>query len=152
RDEHYARVIGIEPIAPKESREHVDPVVVCNPDECHPAHALREHYGVPEGAPISFVVQAGLPGEGAELVRDERERAAGFDVVAAHLHGEAPLFPVAPYLPGADRIVGGAGYNLFWETRWLGLEARTELHPFRRAADDQTPRLRAPPHVWRENG
>lgn len=36
-DAHYARIVGIEPILPFEVREHIEPVVVTNPEECLPA-------------------------------------------------------------------------------------------------------------------
>ncbi|HVU02308.1 MAG TPA: hypothetical protein VHE30_11180 [Polyangiaceae bacterium] len=150
--DHYARIIAIEPIAFPDIQDRMDPIVGCNPDECHPPSALREHLGVPLDRKLSLVVQTGLPHEIAELEAYERERSPDHVVVATSLHHERRLFPIAPYLRGADRIVGGTGYNLFWETRWLGLADRTELHVFRRLVDDQGPRLRTKDTRMKENG
>jgi hypothetical protein len=153
RPELYTRIVGIEPTVRVEVTDRIDPVVVCNPDECRSRAELRARFGLAADAAVTFIVQAGLPGECDELVRYERERGSGHALVIASLHDPEPLFPVAPWLPGADRIVGGAGYNLFWETHWLGLRARTELHAFRRGIDDQTPRLNlTPSYAMKENG
>ncbi|MBM4361952.1 MAG: hypothetical protein FJ104_04680 [Deltaproteobacteria bacterium] len=155
RQDWFRRVIGIEPIVPVEVTDSIAPLVVCNPDECHGRGDLRRRLGIQDERPVTLVVQAGLPGERDELLRYERERDPEREshIIGLSLHDEDPLVPVAPWLPGADRIVGGAGYNLFWETEWLGLRPRTELHVFRRNIDDQTPRMRLTrDYVMRENG
>jgi hypothetical protein len=51
------------------------------------------------------------------------------------------MFPAAPWLADADRIVTGAGYNAFWEARWLGYAGRTEFHALPRRIDNQAWRL-----------
>jgi hypothetical protein len=118
------------------AREAVDPVVICNPDECRPPGALRERLGVPAGRRLSVVLQAGRRGESEQLQRLAGEGAAVLDL----FDPEAP-FPAAEWLGGADRIVAGAGYNAFWESRWLGYHERTEWMPFPRSIDDQALRL-----------
>jgi hypothetical protein len=150
-EKRYTRVIGIEPGVPVAVRESIEPIVVCNRDECRPPRALRERFGVPDDRSLTLIAQAGAPGE-LELL--ERQGYEGTDVVVrARIDDATPLFPLAPWLPGADRIVGGAGYNLFWETRWLDLSARAELRPFARSNEDQSRRLRlARDHRMRANG
>ena len=148
----YARTIAIEPIAPSYLTDRIDPIVGCNPDECLAESALRDLFGVEQGKPISLIVQAGKPGEIEELIREEQERANGFHVIAASLHGKDVIFPISHYFRGAARIVGGAGYNLFWETRWLGVADRSELRPFVRYYDDQTPRIEAAFYKMKTNG
>jgi hypothetical protein len=148
----YARIIGIEPIVPFPVPEHVEPVVMVNPDECHPSSALRERFQVEAGTPITLVSQAGLPGERELLVDREERRRDGHRIVVAD-PSDPSLFPIAKWLPGADRIAAGAGYNTYWEIRWLGLDDRADLQAFRRRVDDQSPRLRlAGSHAMRENG
>lgn len=132
----YARVIAIEPMPERGAREAIDPLVVCNPDECRPSGALRERLGVPLGQPLSVVLHAGRRGEVEELAR-----AAGEGAVVLDLFEREALFPAAEWLPGADRVFAGAGYNAFWEAHWLGYAARTEWMPFRRSIDDQALRL-----------
>ena len=57
------------------------------------------------------------------------------------------------WLPGADAIYGAASYNLYWETRWLDLAARTALTPLPSALDDQASRFTAcAGHRMAENG
>jgi hypothetical protein len=152
KEEQYERIIGVEPTIPFAVPESVPPVVIANRDECHPIGALRARLGVEDGVPITLIAQAGLPGERELLVDREERRNDGHRIVVASL-ADADLFPIAPWLPGADRIVGGAGYNLYWETRWLGLAERTEYQIFRRRIDDQTPRMKlAGAYEMRENG
>ncbi len=144
----YRRVIGIEPWPAAQVRERIDPIVVCNPDECRPPGALRERLAVPAGKRLALVAHAGVAGEAATL-----QAAAGADTVALDLFQPEALFPLAEWLPGADEIRGGAGYNLFWETRWLGLAGRSTLTPLPRRIDDQAWRLReCSGYRMRENG
>ncbi len=145
----FARIIGIEAFANPIVREFIDPVVVCNPDECRPRSALRERLGFPPGRRLVMVVQAGRRGECEKLC----EGFAPDEIVTSNLYEPGALFPIAEWLPGADAIVCGAGYNAFWESRWLGYYERTRFTAFDRDIDDQAWRLRAgPTHVMRENG
>lgn len=159
RPEQYARVIGTEPGLPFEVPFQLEPIVVCNPDECVGPERLRQHLGVVSARPLSLIAHTGKPHEAAGLERLEREAFPQNTVVRLSLYdahsasGAPALFPLAPWLPGADRIVGGAGYGLYWETHWLGLRGRSELRPFSRGIDDQSPRMRNGEHyVMRRNG
>jgi hypothetical protein len=126
----FRRMIGIEPFRHAALRESIDPIVVCNPDECRPPSALREHFGVPADRPLTVVMHAGLAGELEQIaVTGAAQR--------LDLFADAALFPVAEWLPGADRIHCAAGYNAFWEARWLGYAARTRFTPLPRQIDDQ---------------
>ncbi len=132
----FRRVIGIEPIERPEIREHVDPVVVCNPDECRPPGALRARLGVADGQPLVVVVHAGVAGEVMQL-DPGGDDAAWFDLFA-----EDALFPLAEWLGDADEIHCAAGYNTFWEARWLGYAPRARFTALPRQIDDQAWRLR----------
>jgi len=132
----FARIIGIEPLPHAAIRERVEPVVVCNPEECRPPGALRAHLEVPPGRPLVVAMHAGLPGEMAALAK-----AGGHGVVTCDLYTESALFPVAEWLRDADGVFAGAGYNSFWEARWLGWFERTVFTPFPRAVDNQGWRL-----------
>ncbi len=125
--------------------ERVDPVVVCNPDECEPPEALRRELGVPAERHLVVVAHAG------ELGEIESLRADGATV--CDLRQKDALFPLARWLGGADEIVCGAGYNAFWEARWLGYFPRARFTPFPRRIDDQAWRLHACAQVqMRGNG
>ena len=130
----FQRIIAIEPLAHGPATHRVDPVVVCNRDELRPRGDLRALLGVPDSEPVRVAVQAGLPGEAEALAMP------GYRTLDLHQPG-APL-PLAPWLDGADAIRSGAGYNAFWESRWLGTHARTTFVPFPRRIDDQAWRVR----------
>jgi hypothetical protein len=133
----YRRIVAIEPFRHAALRESVDPVVVCNPEECRPPQALRERLGIPPERRLVVATHAGLPGEGAQV-----EGAAGEEpAVRFDLFEEHAVFPLAEWLPGADRVLCAAGYNAFWEARWLGYAARTRFTPLPRKIDDQAWRL-----------
>ncbi len=157
---HYTRLIGIEPGV--EASEAIDPIVVVDRDEVLPAHSLRERLGVANGSRLDVVVQAGAPDEWRALVpNDAREPVHVFTIDAVQgdvptnvrVHDGAELFPLARWLAGADSIASGAGYNAFWEARWLGHADRTRFVAFARPIDDQAWRLRThADHTPRANG
>ncbi|MFY9826792.1 MAG: hypothetical protein WAM82_35890 [Thermoanaerobaculia bacterium] len=132
----YARIVAVEPMPERGQREAIDPVVICNPEECRPPGALRERLGIPSGRPVNVVLQAGRRGESGQL-----ERLAGEGAVVLDLFDPEAPFPAAEWLGGADRIAAGAGYNAFWESRWLGYYERTQWLAFPRSIDDQALRL-----------
>ena len=143
----FRRVIGIEPIERAEVREHVDPVVVCNPDECRPAGALRTRLRVPAGQRLVAVVHAGIAGEMMQLDTGDDE-AALFDLFA-----DDALFPLAEWLGDADEIHCAAGYNSFWEAHWLGYASRAHFTALPRQIDDQAWRIsRCTGHPMSANG
>jgi hypothetical protein len=144
----YARIVAIEPAVTPAVRERIDPLVVCNPDECRSPGALRERLGAAADRPLTVVLHAGERGEAEQLLQVAGAGAAVLDLFAP----DAP-FPAAVGLGGADRVVAGAGYNAFWESHWLGYAERTELVPFRRSIDDQALRVeRSRGVIPRENG
>ncbi|HEX4966362.1 MAG TPA: hypothetical protein VF173_36475 [Thermoanaerobaculia bacterium] len=132
----YARILAIEPMPGRGERATIDPIVISNPDECRPPAALRERLGILAGGPLTVVLQAGRRGESEQLRRLAGEGAVAFDLFEA-----GTPFPAAEWLGGADRLVAGAGYNAFWESRWLGYHERTEWLSFPRSIDDQALRL-----------
>lgn len=134
--ELFRRRFAIEPIAHPHLDHALDPIVIANPDECRPRDEVRDHFGVAHGAPLSLVVHAGERGEVAEL-----ERVAGSAAITLDLFEPDAPFPAAEWLPAADHIVSAAGYNSFWEARWLGYDARTTFVPFPRSIDDQASRI-----------
>jgi hypothetical protein len=144
----FRRIVGIEPVFHGVITEHVDPVVVCNPDETRPRGALRAHLGVAPDAPLVVVTHAGVPGE-----IDMLAAGAGDATVRCDLFGDAALFPLAEWLGDADVVIAGAGYNSFWEAHWLGWAPRTTFTPFKRMIDDQAWRVATcSAHRMRANG
>ena len=144
----YRRRFAIEPIRHPRLAETLDPIVVANPEECRGREEVRRRWGVASGEPLALVQHAGERGEIEEL-----RRLAGPEARTLDLFEPEALFPAAEWLPGADRVYSGAGYNSYWEARWLGYERRTTFLPFRRSIDDQARRLKEFRDVRpRENG
>ena len=145
----YDRIIAIEPLAYQTTDSALDPIVVANPAECRPAGALRARCGGAADEPLEVVLHAGQPGEIRALRRAARQPSP----VVLDLRQSAALFPAAEWLSGADRIISGAGYNAYWEARWLGYAERTTFVPMPRTIDDQALRVAAcGEYVMRENG
>jgi hypothetical protein len=144
----FARVFAIEPhLAHVPATDVIEPVVVANPDERRPRGALRERLGVASDARLEVVMHAGRRGEREALV------AGRPGSVVLDLFDDDALFPAAEWLGDADAVTCAAGYNAFWESRWLGTFARTTFTPLPRLIDDQARRLRAcSDHVVKENG
>jgi len=145
----FERIVAIEPVSHAMIDDEIDPIVIANPDECQPPEALRERLGIPPGEKLTVVLHAGERGETEDLLRH-----AGTDrPTVLDLFEEKGFFPAAEWLGGADHVVSGAGYNAFWEARWLGYAGRTTLVAFHRSIDNQLLRARELWHVRpRENG
>ncbi|HXU30557.1 MAG TPA: hypothetical protein VN851_08285 [Thermoanaerobaculia bacterium] len=150
RPEPFERIVAIEPIEHPVLTDRLDPIVVANPEDCRPPHALRDLLAHPAGRALAVVAHAGKRGE-----IDSLREALGEDGSAAavlDLFAENATFPAAEWLGGADRIALGAGYNSFWEAHWLGYAERTAFVPFQRSIDDQARRLRDFRSIPKENG
>jgi hypothetical protein len=146
----YHRLIAVEPPNLHHLPEQIEPIVIANRDECLPRRALREFLGVADDVHLTLVAQTGMRGEAEAIARQIGATDGVMRIVS--LHQPPSLFPLAPYLAGADLIVGGAGYNLFWETRWLGLSQRCRIMPQYRDIDPQALRATFADHVMHENG
>jgi hypothetical protein len=135
--DRYTRIVAIEPVEDHGlGATRIDPVVVANPDEVRPSGALREWLGADAGETLTVIAHAGERGELAALRAE-----AGAGAAVLDLYEPGAPFPAAEWLPGADLVVCGAGYNAFWEARWLGYACRSRFVPFPRTIDDQARRL-----------
>lgn len=135
----WDRIIEIEPLGLPVATHRLDPIVVVDPDEREPATALRQRLGVPARESLTVIVHAGEPGE-MDALRRAAEGSPTDHTLELDLHAAGP-FPAAAWLGGADRIVAGAGYNTFWEAKWLGHGPRCTFLPFERTIDRQRLRV-----------
>lgn len=136
----WTRILAIEPWR-RDSFPNllqIPPVMTTNPNELFPPDALHTRLGLADPRPIAVIAQTGQPHEHAALQPFVRKDC---QVIHLSMHSDTALVPLAPWLAGATQILGGAGYNLFWETHWLGLADRTHLIAFPRNNDDQAWRL-----------
>jgi hypothetical protein len=146
----YDRIIGIEPMERPEFTHQLEPIVICNPNECRPRSALRDRYHIADENHLTIVAHAGVPGEIDEIIVDA---VVGTTTVNFDARAPSALFPLAEWLTGADVICTGAGYNSFWEAKWLGYHDRTRFTAFDRHIDDQEWRLKqCADYTPRENG
>jgi hypothetical protein len=113
----FAATYQLEPVA------HA----LCDPQPL--ALALPEAGAPLSGKPHTLVVHSGPDHEIDQL----RARASGHTLVISPRHHD--VYPVAPHLPHAERIITAAGFNLMQETAHL--RDRHTFVPFARALDDQ---------------
>lgn len=140
----YSRVIGIEPIQHDEIREWIEPIVICNPDEAKSRTEVCAHWGIDEGQRIVAITHAGLRGEFNTLVDDCTSNAIADDdvfVIESDLHKEDAVFPIAAWLPAVDRVHCAAGYNSYWESRWMNYVHKTRVRVIDRKIDDPLDRI-----------
>jgi hypothetical protein len=153
----FARVIGIEPIEHKEIREHIEPIVVANPDEARTRKELCAKWGIDDGSRIVAISHAGLRGEIDNLragheatVHDTEDHTF---VIQSDLHDEDAVFPLAVWLPAVDQIFCASGYNSYWESRWMGYAHKTRMRVIQRKIDDPLARVdTGHAYVMQENG
>ncbi len=130
--------------------DQLEPIVICNPDECLPPSALRNRVGVAEDDRLAVVAHAGNLGEIEEIKTNEGDQAT---IVRFDAHSPDAPFPLAEWLTGADAIYAAAGYNAFWESKWLGYYDRTQFTAFGRHIDDQEWRIeQCVNYTMKENG
>lgn len=136
----YPRIVATEPLDHPLLTDLLDPIVIANPDECAPKHALRERVGATAADRLVVITDTAPPGTFLEQLPDD----IGSDdtVVRFNLHDVDAPFPLAEWLPGADLVIGAAGYSTFWEARWLGYFDRTRFFPVECKIDNQYWRVR----------
>jgi hypothetical protein len=131
--------------------ESVEPLVLRNRDEIRSREAARADLGLkPEDRACLFAF-SGRTGEGAEAwksfsyLEDE-----GWTIVRSD-NREGGLFPAMDWYNAFDLVVCGAGYNQFWEARYLRKEAF--FVPLPRRFEDQGRRVRlCSGYEFEENG
>jgi len=153
----YARVIGIEPTQHEQIREHIEPIVICNPDDARTRAEFCERWNVDETTRIVVISHAGLRGEIdillAEHEADTEYNGANTLVIQSDLRDGNAVFPMAVWLPAVDQVHCAAGYNSYWESRWMGYEGKTRLRVIDRKIDDPQGRINAGrEYKMRENG
>jgi hypothetical protein len=153
----YSRLIGIEPVCNDQIREFIDPIVICNPDEARQRADVCRHWNIDDSKHIVAISHAGLRGEIATLRSGQTENTGSSDpsrsVIHADLHDKDAVFPLAPWLPGVDEVHCYAGYNGYWESRWMGYDKKTRFHVVNRRIDDPGLRLeRGCDYAMKANG
>jgi hypothetical protein len=131
----FERVIEVEPTGCDQVTDRVPPVVVCNPDEVVPdLHSAPRRLRV-------VIAHPDAPGE-VEAAADAVPCSGATDIRVASLLDKQPVFPLAAHLHAADEVFCAAGYNSFWEARWMGYEHKTTFVSLRCAKGEHDARLK----------
>lgn len=139
RPEDWGLALATEPFDAPVPLKRLEPIVIRNPDEILPRDEALRALGVSGDKPVCLFAFNGKPGEFERVkaiyayLEDE-----GWEL-AYTTNFEGGLFPLADYLAAADLVVCAAGYNQYWETRWLGAE--TVYVPQPRKNEDQSLRV-----------
>jgi len=137
----YDHAFVIEPNAGLTWGTETEPLVVCNTDEAVGAEDARAVLGAEPGRKTCVVAQNGYAGELQRLLDRNGLQPEEYQTIALENVFEGRnVFPLAKYMRGIDFLVGGAGYNLFYEARFFDTPAH--LAPFERNGDDQFRRIK----------
>ena len=124
----YDAALSIEPGFLPDGFSSVPPLVLKNRDELPSKAEAREALEIEEGKKCCIIAQNGRPGEFERILAEGSGTNDISDyrmIYTTNRNSEAlSLFPLIDYLPAADFIIAGAGYNLFYECRYLDIPGR----------------------------
>ena len=134
----YDAALSIEPGFLPEGFSSVPPLVLKNRDELPSKAEAREALEIEEGKKCCIIAQNGRPGEFERILAESSGTGDLSDyrmIYTSNRDTKAlSLFPLIDYLPAADFIIAGAGYNLFYESRYLNIPGR--FFSFKRDAEN----------------
>ena len=120
--------------------------MICNPDEGKARTEVCARWRIDESPQIVAITHAGLRGEIDTLGEDYESNALAEDgdvfIIESDLHDEDAVFPLAVWLPAVDRVHCVAGYNSYWESRWMNYAHKTRLRVIGRKIDDPLGRVK----------
>jgi hypothetical protein len=135
----YDLAVSCEPGFTYPGLADINPMIIRNRDEILPREKAREILGAKDGRKLCVVAHNGYEGEIKKIAENIAGFESAYDVKILTNEDGAGLFPLADYMNGIDYLIGGAGYNLFYEARYFGIDAR--LIPLERKAEDQLLRI-----------
>ena len=110
----YDRVFATEPFAPPFPAEHLNPVLLRNPEEIFPREESARRLGIDPNRETAFIALNGRPGEFENLKKTYSYLEDEYQVVySSNYHGG--IFPALDYYNASDVVVCGGGYSQFWE-------------------------------------
>ena len=148
----YDLLFNIEPGYRLPWAEQMEPMVICSRDELFPRETARHELGAMDDRPLCVVAHNGYAGELDQILSEEKLDAGSYNIITlTNTQQGRNIFPLAEYARGIDFLIGGAGYNLFYEARYFGIPSRHI--PFKRNGDDQAWRLETNRNYsFQENG
>lgn len=117
-------LVSCEPWDEPFPMRRIDPLVLRNRDEILPRERALEALGASGRKPVFLLHLNARPGD-FEAARKSWSYLAdeGWDC-AYSTNYEGGLFPAADCFAAVDLLACGAGYNSFWESTYLGMDAR----------------------------
>lgn len=138
-EDQYTRVFSIEPGFCRAGWEILNPVVILNHDEILPREEARNALGANDDRKLCVVAHNGFEGEFDEISRKANNFHETYRVIQTTNRQGRGLFPLVRYYNGIDLIIGAAGYNMFYETRYFDIPAH--LFPLQRRNEDMEWRI-----------
>ncbi|MBI9106546.1 MAG: hypothetical protein JEZ04_07340 [Spirochaetales bacterium] len=143
----YSAAFSIEPGFQPHGFAPLPPLILKNRDELPSPEASRAKLGLIAGEKLCIAADNGPEDEYRDII-EKSKALCPFDctlITATNKGGgENSLFPLIDYLPAVDFVVGSAGYNLFYECRYLNIPAR--FFAYERKAEDQMWRIETNGH------
>lgn len=133
--ERYQRVFAIEPAPGLEPFEAIPPIVSEDVWQSRTREELCARLSLDVDEPLRLIVQAGLPSDDEMLQNEADRQGGGFVRVPPEI-----LTPASPWLRtlrDGDRVIAGAGYNLYWESHYFGFLEHMHFVGLPRKIDDQ---------------
>ena len=140
RPADYDLILRTEPGygVPFAARE-INPMVLRNRGEILDLRAARADMGLADGERACLFACSGEEAQVADAWKSfSYLEGEGWKVIRS-LHREGGLFPTIDWFNAFDLLVCGAGYNAFWEARWMRKEAY--FVPFPRRFENQARRI-----------
>ncbi|MDC7225032.1 MAG: hypothetical protein PQJ60_14885 [Spirochaetales bacterium] len=139
--ESFDHCFSIEPGFLPPGFKELNPFVIRNGDEIYSREEARKALGISrEKKKICLLAHNGFEGEWEKLKKSQRNIAKEYRLIRSSNRRGKGLFPLADYLNGVDLLIGGAGYNLFYEA--LYFKKDFHLFPQERKFEDQNWRLK----------
>jgi len=133
--DQYDCTISVEPNFSREGWLSINPLIIRNRDEILDREKAREALVAETGRRICVLAHNGRKGELAEIETQIEDFRQKYQMIVTSNRNKQSLFPLADYYNGIDFIIGGAGYNLFYETRFFNIDA--SFLPQKRKNEDQ---------------
>ena len=144
-------MLSIEPGFIKDHWESINPIIIMNQDEILSRDEAPRELGAQGNKKICIVAHNGFEGEFEEIKKNINNFDKEYQIIETSNRKEGGFFPLVKYYNGIDFIIAGAGYNMFYETRFFNKPAK--LFPLARKNEDMEWRIKSNSnYIFKKNG